>query len=139
MKRWLLLLGSNLGDDGRLRDALDLLAALGPVNPLLPISRLPPAGDGVGDYFNLLLELEHPDEALLQAQLRRIQQQLGREPGERVRVTIDIDLIARRHADGRWLVVPHAAAKAETWSGPIAGLIAERGIVLHRQPADASA
>lgn len=131
MSRWLLLLGSNLADDARVRAALEGLQALGRCEPLGPIRHLRPAGDGCGRYYNALATLEHPGGDALRRALQALQARLGREPGHPTRVAIDIDLLARQDDAGRWQADPHAAAKPDTWDGPIADFIAESGVVLH--------
>lgn len=131
MSSWLLLLGSNLADDGRVRQALDELSALGRCRALGPIRRLRPAGGGTGWYYNAVATLEHPDEAALREALRALQARLGREEGHPTRVDIDIDLVARADADGCWRMDRHTASKPEMREGPIREFFDAMGVVLH--------
>lgn len=126
--RWLLLLGSNLDDDARVRAALDALCTLGPVNQATAIRRLPAHGDASApDYHNALATLHADlDRDTLVAHLKRIEKELGRVRGSG-RVAIDIDLLARQ--DGaRWVADTHAFEKGDLAHAPAPLLLREAGI-----------
>lgn len=131
MSRWLLLLGSNLADDQRVRAALDALGELGRCETLGPIRRLPPSGGGDAWYYNVVATLDHPGGAPLHAALHDLQARLGRDPASLDRIDIDIDLVARCSDDGHWIMDAHAASKPDMHDGPIAGLFDAVGVVLH--------
>ena len=110
--RALLLLGSTLPDDGRLRQALAALGEMGAVRLLAPIRHGPGSRDPQRHYFNALAEFFYSGErATLVAALKALERKLGRrrDDGE---VAIDIDLLALR-VDGRWQADAHAQAKGE--------------------------
>lgn len=110
--RALLLLGSTLADDGRVREALAALGEMGAVRLLAPIRHGPGSRDPQRHYFNALAEFGFAGErATLVAALKALESRLGRrrDGGE---VAIDIDLLAL-HVDERWQADAHALAKGE--------------------------
>lgn len=112
--RWLLLLGSNLPDESRVRAALLGLVKLGAPRVCTPIRRFP-AYAGHGKYFNVLAELSGDlRREALDAALKRLEADLGRlrDSGVGTEVAIDIDILAR-HDGARWLADAHAVAKGE--------------------------
>ncbi|PWK83880.1 2-amino-4-hydroxy-6-hydroxymethyldihydropteridine diphosphokinase [Fulvimonas soli] len=126
-RRWLLLLGSSLPDDARVRAALDRLAELGAAAPLTPIRRFP-SHSGGGEYYNALARLDAAlGRAALRERLRALEAALGRRrdvPGE---VAIDVDILAG--LDGtRWRADPHARAKGEFGRAPVQALLRQAGI-----------
>lgn len=127
-RTWLLLLGSNLATDERVRAALSALHGIGVAAFLSSIVKSPAHGDaGAPDYFNALVKLESDlDRAALVANLKRIERELGRVHGSG-RVAIDIDPLACR--DGaRWLADPHAVEKGDLNRPPASTLLREAGI-----------
>ncbi|MCC6596446.1 MAG: 2-amino-4-hydroxy-6-hydroxymethyldihydropteridine diphosphokinase, partial [Rhodanobacteraceae bacterium] len=93
-RRWLLLLGSTLADDARVRAALVALGELGAVRLLAPIRHGPGSRDPRRSYFNALAELECAlGRDPLIAALKAIEHTLGRRRGQ-AEVAIDIDLLA---------------------------------------------
>ena len=128
--RWLLLLGSNLAEPDRIRQALETLDALGHVESLTPIKRIPARGDLTRFYYNALAALDcELDRDALRAQLKRIELELGRVRDGSGEVAIDIDLLAT-HANGRWLADPHALEKNEFAQTPARELIEATAIVI---------
>lgn len=134
--RWLLLLGSNLDDEARLRQALSALARLGVSHVLGAVRRLP-AYDGAGEYHNALAELAFEgDRGALDGALKRLEVELGRRrdvPGE---VAIDIDILAC-HDGAAWRADPHARAKGEFDHDPARVLLQQAGIEVERAGAPA--
>lgn len=111
-RRWLLLLGSTLADDARVRAALVALGELGAVRLLAPIRHGPGSRDPRRSYFNALAELECAlGRDPLIAALKAIEHTLGRRRGQ-AEVAIDIDLLACGQA-GRWHADAHALDKGE--------------------------
>jgi 2-amino-4-hydroxy-6-hydroxymethyldihydropteridine diphosphokinase len=125
--RWLLLLGSSLPTDERLRAALDRLAELGTPTPLTAIEQFP-SHSGGGPYYNALVRLDTAlDRTALRERLRTLEAMLGRRrdgPGE---VAIDVDLLAH-HIDGCWQADTHAQAKGEFVREPVATLLRQAGV-----------
>ena len=109
---WLLLLGSTLDSDERIRAALHELRSLGEVALRAPIQHGPGSRDARRSYFNALVELGFDGDAdELVAALKAIETRLGRRrDGDEV--VIDIDLLARE-VDGIWLGDAHALNKRE--------------------------
>jgi len=129
-RRWLLLLGSNLAGPERIRQALEMLDALGHVESLTPIERIPARGDPTRFYYNALAALDcELDRDALRAQLKRIELELGRVRDGSGEVAVDVDLLAM-HANGRWLADPHALEKNEFAQTPARELVATAGIVI---------
>ncbi|MCW5578226.1 MAG: 2-amino-4-hydroxy-6-hydroxymethyldihydropteridine diphosphokinase [Dokdonella sp.] len=126
---WLLLLGSTLADDGRLRQALAALAELGSVRLLAPLQHGPGSRDPQRRYFNALVELVRSDgrDALVTS-LKDIEQRLGRRRDDR-EVAIDIDLLAAR-SDGPWLADAHALAKGEFAQAHTRALLHHAGLAI---------
>jgi 2-amino-4-hydroxy-6-hydroxymethyldihydropteridine diphosphokinase len=128
--RWLLLLGSNLAEPERVQQALGRLAALGEVERLTPIERMPARGDPSRFYHNALAALACDlDRATLRARLGRVEADLGRVRDGSGEVAIDIDLLARQE-NGRWQADPHAFEKNEFTQTPARELLAAAGIVV---------
>jgi len=129
-RRWLLLLGSNLAAPERIRQALEKLVALGSVESLTPIERIPARGDPTRFYHNALATLDcELDRDALRARLKRMELELGRVRDGSGEVAIDIDLLAV-HANGRWLADPRALEKNEFAQTPARELVATAGIVI---------
>lgn len=127
---WLLMLGSNLESDERVRAALAALRALGSTKLLTAIRRLPAHGDAnAADYYNALALLEsESDRTTLVANLKHIERELGRVHGSG-RVAIDIDLLACRDGS-RWIADPHALEKNEFGQLSTSGLITDAGMTI---------
>jgi 7,8-dihydro-6-hydroxymethylpterin-pyrophosphokinase len=127
-RRWLLLLGSSLDQDDRLRTALDCLADLGESQALTPVQRFP-SHDGSGRYYNALAEIHFDDERpVLVAALKRLETALGRHRDETATVDIDIDILAATDADGRWRADHHALEKNEFARDTVCELLRQAGI-----------
>ncbi len=126
MPRHLLMLGSSLPDDTTLQAAVAGLAALGTVQPLTAVLRLPDRSGSGRRFFNQLLQLHslQPRDTLRPA-LKRLEAALGRGPGEDV--AIDIDLLACA-AGHDWYADPHALAKGEFAQDPAAALLLAAGL-----------
>lgn len=126
--RWLLLLGSNLDHDRRVHDALGHLAALGQVDRLSAIRHLPAHGDSTSMYYNVLVALSTTDHREhLDAQLKRIEQRLGRQRDRAEEVAIDIDILAR-YADHSWQADARALNKGEFARPPVLTLLRDAGV-----------
>ena len=128
VRRWLLLLGSNLADPERMHQAFARLAALGPVTALTAVERTPARGDSSHFYYNALATLDcelHRDA--LRIRLKQIETELGRVRDGSGEVAIDIDLLARQE-NGRWLADPHAIEKEEFTHTPARELITAANI-----------
>lgn len=121
--RWLLLLGSNLAGDARVRAALQQLAEIGGITVLTPILRFPSDDDSAGDYFNVLAEFAFEgDRLLLMNRLKRLEAALGRRHDGDGCVAIDIDVLATH--DGQcWRADAHAQAKGEFRRTPVRSLL----------------
>lgn len=127
--RWLLLLGSNLEDDALVREALQRLAGIGPVEQLTAIRRFQAYGDGHGPYFNVLAQWCTDDERTAAlSRLKMLERDLGRDPADANRVDIDIDMLGFADADGGWIADPHAVDKGEFTREPVLALLHEAGI-----------
>lgn len=130
-QQWLLLLGSNLGSDQTLRQAIAALAQVGPVQLLGTIEHLPPnQGDGPW-YYNALLSLRSdlPTPALV-SNLQRIEQALGRDRTSPDIVTIDIDLLAR-YIQG-WVADTHAQTSGKLEQRSTIKLLVDNAIRVER-------
>lgn len=130
-RRHLLLLGSNLDHDLRLRQALAALAALGHLERPAPMLHLPPQAGHGRWYFNTLVVLECAlDDAALERAVHGIEDALGRSRDGGSEVAIDIDRLAVADTDGAWRADPHAVAKGELGRRPASDLLARSGIVI---------
>jgi 2-amino-4-hydroxy-6-hydroxymethyldihydropteridine diphosphokinase len=130
VRRWLLLLGSNLADPERMQQAFARLAALGRVTALTAIERMPARGDSSRSYYNALAELDCGlDRDALRMRLKQIETELGRLRDGSGEVAIDIDLLARQE-QGRWLADPHAIEKNEFEQPPARELIEAAAIAI---------
>lgn len=126
---WLLLLGSNLESDALMREALQCLAGIGPVEQLTPIRRFQAYGDGHGPYYNVLAQWRGDDErSAAFSRLKALERELGRDPTDAKRVDIDIDVLGSAVADSGWIADPHALAKNEFTREPVLALLREAGI-----------
>lgn len=128
--RWLLSLGSNLADDGRVRAALARLPGLGTCHVLTTIRRFP-AHHGHGAYFSALVSLAvDADRALLDTRLKALEAELGRQRGRADHaVAIDIDILARDDGHG-WQTDAHARGKGEFHEPDVLALLTEAGIAI---------
>lgn len=132
MQVWLLMLGSNLSDDSRLRQALCRLEALGRVQLLGEVRHLPPRSGAGAWYFNALAVVESAlDAVAFRDALVAIETELGRDRGTPWRVDIDIDPLACR-CGGEWVADPHALDKGELERPPAAELLRASGILVHQ-------
>lgn len=128
-RRWLLVLGSNLADDARLRQALVALESLGGVTQLTPVL-LTPARRGGGHYHNALVALSvDTSAALLRQALKRVETELGRVRDGSGVVAIDIDPLALDDGQG-WQPDARALEKGEFTRAPVPQLLAQAGIEL---------
>lgn len=127
--RWLLVLGSDSGDEGPIQAALEALAALGRVEPLTP-ARRSRDDDGAARWFlNRLVSLDSTlARGPLRERLQRIERDIGRS-AQREDVPIDIDLLACGDGNG-WRLDPHAAEKCEHERPHVIALLQEAGITL---------
>jgi 7,8-dihydro-6-hydroxymethylpterin-pyrophosphokinase len=129
-RRWLLLLGSNLGTDACMRAALEQLAARGPTALLTPIQRFPSDDGSAAEYFNALVAWQVAgDHAGALRQLKRMEQALGRGSDGPMQVTIDIDLLAEQ-IDGHWQADPHALEKHEFDRAMVLALLQQAGVAV---------
>ncbi len=124
---WLLLLGSNLGDDQVLRQAVNELAQLGLVELLGPIQHLPPSQGNAAWYYNTLARLRCGlPMSQLRAALRAIEVKLGRDRADGDVVAIDIDILAR--FENGWIADEHAQRTGKLDAWPAKKLLAEDGV-----------
>ncbi len=130
VRRYLLLLGSNLATAARLREALTALATLGKVATLTPVTPTPARHDPTRHYFNALVRCDctHDRDAFI-AHLKQLEAELGRVRGAGGDVAIDIDLLATC-VDGHWRADPHALAKHEFTQSPARELLQQSGITI---------
>ncbi len=126
--RWLLLLGSNLEHDRVVREALRRLNTIAPAEALTDIRRFKAYGGRPGPYFNVLARWDMPaGRGEVVSSIKALERMLGRDPAA-VRVDIDVDLLARADAEGRWRADPYAADKGEFTHAPVIALLREAGI-----------
>lgn len=132
---WLLLLGSNLADEARVRAALLGLVKLGAPRACTLIRQFP-AYEGRGEYFNALAELSCDlQREALDAALKQLEADLGRRRDSTDEVAIDIDILAR-HDGARWQADAHAVAKDEFGRQAVQTLLQQADIdVLVIEPA----
>lgn len=129
------MLGSNLPDDGRVHEALRMLAAMGTVHALGPVCQLQPRDGRGARYHNVLATLDATmEEDELRHALRQMERGLGRRRGT-VEVAIDIDLLAVE-IGGLWRAARHATLKGEIGSWPASQLLQDAGLHVH-PPGDA--
>lgn len=132
-RRWLLMLGSNLASDVRMREALAQLAASGAITLLTPIQCFPSDDGSDAEYFNALVTWQcDVDLATAVAQLKRIEMALGRRH-DTARVTIDIDLLAEC-VDEEWQASAHALEKNEFGHATAVELLRQAGVVVMGVP-----
>lgn len=110
--QWLLLLGSNRDSPQTVHQAITALGDIGSAQLLGAIQHLPPNQGRGAWYYNALLCLRSalPAPALL-AELKRIEQALGRDRENPGSVSIDIDVLAQ--GGPPWLADPHAQASGK--------------------------
>ena len=132
MRRWLLLLGSNLAHDTRVRDALERLSSLGQATPLTSIQHFPSHDGNRGEYYNALavLAVDVP-RGVLTDRLRQLEVALGRRRDADGEVAIDVDILAMSDGE-RWLADTHALAKGEFERLPVATLLRQAAITAER-------
>jgi 2-amino-4-hydroxy-6-hydroxymethyldihydropteridine diphosphokinase len=130
VRRYLLLLGSNLPGPERLLQASAALTRLGAARPLTRVTRTPARHDPTKHYFNVLMRCDCTDDrdAFL-ARLKQIETDLGRVRDASGEVAIDIDLLAIC-VDAAWQADPHALAKREFTQSPARELLADAGITV---------
>ena len=128
--RWLLLLGSNLADDARLREASSVLSAIGEIDALTPVRRFPCDNGAPGEYYNLLVALcADIERERFGQRLKQLEAALGRRRDASPEVAIDIDILASA-ADGGWHADARATAKGEFTRASVRALLDEAGIAI---------
>ena len=133
MRRWLLLLGSNLTHDTLVREALERLSSLGQATPLTSIQRFPSHDGKRGVYYNALAALAvDAQQGVLTDRLRALEVALGRGRDADGKVAIDLDILAVSD-DERWLADAHALAKGEFERLSVATLLQQATITVERE------
>jgi 7,8-dihydro-6-hydroxymethylpterin-pyrophosphokinase len=126
--RWLLLLGSNLDTDVRVRSALARLAARGTATLLTPIRRFTSDNGDPRRYYNALVDWCAADGGgRMPAFAHRLEHELGRQRDMSEEVAIDIDLLAS-FVDGQWHADAHALDKRAFARASVVALLREAGI-----------
>lgn len=126
--RRLLLLGSNLDSDVRVRSALARLAACGTATLLTPIRRFASDNGGPRRYYNALVDWCAADGSEpMPSFAHRLEHELGRQRDMATEVAIDIDLLAS-FVDDRWRADAHALDKREFDRASVTALLREAGI-----------
>lgn len=130
--RWLLLLGSSRADDTLMREALGQLDQSGTAVWLTPLQRFAADDGSARQFHNALATWDvTATSAAAHAQIRRIEQALGRDRTRSDEVAIDIDLLAC-FGDGQWHAYPHALDKREFDRALVRGLLRQAGVVVVR-------
>lgn len=133
MRRWLLLLGSNLTHDTLVRVALERLSSLGQATPLTSIQRFPSHDGKRNKYYNALVALAvDVQQGVLTDRLRELEVALGRRRDADGKVAIDLDILAMSD-DERWLADAHALAKGEFERPSVATLLQQATITIERE------
>lgn len=128
-RQWLLLLGSNLASAQCIEQAMAALGEIGRVQLLGAIEHLPPNQGSGAWYFNALACLRSALPApALQAELKRIEQALGRNRENPGRVSIDIDVLAQ--GGPPWLADPHAQASGKLDHSSTRKLLSDNAVVV---------
>lgn len=126
--RWLLMLGSNLPTDERLRRAMAMLSSFGRVEGLGDILHLPSRSSGGMWYFNSLVAIESTlERGEFRKALASVEDALGRDRSDPEIIAIDVDVLAVE-CDGEWVADAHAVEKNELERWPANRLLSNAGL-----------